>query len=202
MKTIAIVSFSGTGHTRLLADAIRQGAASVPGIQVRAYEIVGRDIVEGRFQNEALLAAVTEADAIVFGTPTYMGGVAAPFKAFIDATSGLWFRRAWKDKLAAGFTHSGSPAGDKLSTLQYLSLVAAQHGMLWLGNSELAAATVDDPQGLNRTGAYLGVAGFGGEAPGAPVQVHAGDLLTAAALGRRVAAVLRQFEVPAQLTAA
>lgn len=202
MKSIAIVHFSGSGHTRLLADAVRQGAESVPQIHVRSHAISGRDIVEGRFQNDGMLAAVSAADAVIFGSPTYMGGVAAPFKAFIDATGGIWSRRAWKDKIAAGFTHSGSPAGDKLSTLQYLSLVAAQHGMLWLGNAESAAAAIAEPLGLNRTGTYLGVAGFGGEGSGAPVSVHAGDLRTAQALGRRVATVVRQFEFPARLTAA
>lgn len=202
MKTIAIVHFSGSGHTRLLAEAVGRGAVSIPGIQVLAHAISGGDIHEGRFQNAALFATLDSADAIVFGTPTYMGGVAAQFKAFADATGGIWYRRGWKDKFAAGFTHSGSPSGDKLATLQYLSLFAAQHGMLWLGNTEAAAAQVDDPVGFNRTGAYLGVAGFGGEAPGQPLHVHAGDLHTAAALGRRVADVVSRFETTVQLAAA
>jgi NAD(P)H dehydrogenase (quinone) len=202
MKTIAIVYYSGSGHTRLLAEAVARAAVSVPGIQIAAHAISGGDIHEGRFQNAALFATLDSADAIVFGTPTYMGGVAAQFKAFADATGGIWYRRGWKDKLAAGFTHSGSPSGDKLATLQYLSLFAAQHGMLWLGNTEAAAAQIDDPAGLNRTGTYLGVAGFGGEAPGQSLHVHAGDLHTAEALGRRVADVLRRFETTAQLAAA
>ena len=53
------------------------------------------------------------ADAIVFGSPTYMGNVSWQFKSFADASSKPWYGQAWKDKLAAGFTNSASINGDK-----------------------------------------------------------------------------------------
>ena len=62
-----------------------------------------------------------------------MGGPAAKFKAFADATVESWFAQAWRDKLAAGFTVSGTPSGDKFSTLQYFHTLAMQHGMIWVG---------------------------------------------------------------------
>ncbi|WP_030376767.1 flavodoxin family protein, partial [Streptomyces rimosus] len=53
------------------------------------------------------------ADAIVFGSPTYMGTASGAFHVFAEATSKRWATRAWQDKLAAGFTNSGSKSGDK-----------------------------------------------------------------------------------------
>ncbi|WP_292831862.1 flavodoxin family protein [Nostoc sp. JL33] len=93
--------------------------------------------VNGRWKNDEGLEKLNQADAIVFGSPTYMGGVAAQFKAFIDAASEVWFRQGWKDKIAAGFTHSSSPSGDKQGTLLYLAMNAAQHGMIWVNVGDL-----------------------------------------------------------------
>lgn len=195
MKHIAIVYFSGSGHTQLMAEAVQRGAASNGQVQSELLPIDGRDIQGGRFENKALLEKLNRADAIIFGTPTYMGGVAAQFKAFADATGGIWFSQGWKDKLAAGFTHSGSPSGDKLSTLQYLSLFAAQHGMLWVGNGEFPSHYLGKSDGVNRLGATLGVMGFTSQPPGTAPEVHDGDLLTAEALGRRVASYVQKLQV-------
>ena len=78
-------------------------------------------------------ADLEKADAIIFGSPTYMGSASAPFKAFMDASSKVWAAQGWKDKIAAGFTNSASQSGDKLATLQQLAIFAAQHGMMWVG---------------------------------------------------------------------
>ncbi|HUR59299.1 MAG TPA: flavodoxin family protein [Opitutaceae bacterium] len=182
MKTIAIVYFSGTGHTAQMAEATHRGATTVEGTRALLLPIAGTDILEGRFRRAALLDQITEADAVILGTPTYMGGPAAQFKAFADATGSLWFEQRWKNKLAAGFTHSGMPSGDKLATLHYLALFAAQHGMLWLGNAQLPTGMLGRPGDLNRAGSYLGAMGHGPDE-----KVHPGDLATTASLGRRVA---------------
>ena len=197
MKHIAIVYFSGSGHTQLLAEAVQRGASSISDANAQLVPIDGRDIAGGRFQNDALLEELGKADAIIFGSPTYMGTVAAQFKAFADATVGIWFTRGWTNKLAAGFTHSGSPSGDKLSTLQYLSLFAAQHGMLWIGSGE--AASQENGAHVNRLGSFVGVMGFTQQPPGT-APVDAGDLLTAERLGIRVANLAQRFE--AELAAA
>jgi NAD(P)H dehydrogenase (quinone) len=184
MKSVAIVYFSGSGHTALLAGSVQRGAQDVPDVTVQLLPIDPARLVEGRLQDPALLDAITRADAVIFGTPTYMGGVAAQFKTFMDASSGHWYRRQWKDKLAAGFTHSGSPSGDKLNTLVSLAVFAAQHGMIWVGNSDLPDSS---GPAVNRVGSYLGVMGYGNGAPDQAPALDAGDLATAAALGRRVA---------------
>lgn len=187
MRTVAIVYFSGTGHTRLMAEAVQRGAAAVADTAAELHALDGRDIREGRFANAGLFAALDRADAIVFGTPTYMGGPAAQFKAFADASSGIWFRQGWRNKLAAGFTHSGSPSGDKLATLQALALLASQHGMLWVGSGDFPSHFRGEPHELNRLGSFLGVMGYAAAAPDTPPALHPGDRLTAEGLGRRVA---------------
>lgn len=193
MKTIAIVYFSGSGHTALMAEAVQRGAAGVAGVEAALLPIDGRRIVDGRFTDADLLALLNSADAIIFGSPTYMGSVAAQFKAFADATAGAWFARSWSGKLAAGFTHSGSPSGDKLSTLQYLSLFAAQHGMVWVGNAELPSYYRGRSDGFNRVNSFLGVMGYTSQSPDEPPVVDSGDLLTAEALGRRVAGLVQRL---------
>src|SRR5690242_10256838 len=88
MATISIIYFSGSGHTAKLAEAVTKGAASVAGVEANLISINGKDIVEGRFANDDVFAKLDASDAIIFGSPTYMGGPAAQFKAFADATSG------------------------------------------------------------------------------------------------------------------
>lgn len=187
MRTVAIVYFSGTGHTRLMAEAVQRGAATVAGTDTTLLALNGRDIREGRFVNPGLFATLDRADAIVFGTPTYMGGPAAQFKAFADASGGIWFRQGWRNKLAAGFTHSGSPSGDKLATLQALALLASQHSMLWIGSADFPSHFRGEPHEINRLGSFLGVMGHAASAPDTPAALHPGDSLTAEGLGRRVA---------------
>jgi NAD(P)H dehydrogenase (quinone) len=182
VPTVAIVYFSAQGHTKQVAEAVAEGAKGVPGTAVELVRIVGDDIAGGRWKNPDLMAKVSAADAIVFGTPTYMGGYSAQLKAFVDAASEVWMRLGWKDKLAAGFTHSQGLSGDKLNTLAGLWVNAMQHGMVWVGPGELVEGTGADQ--VNRLSAYGGAMAqtdYGQE------KVNPGDLKTAAILGRRVA---------------
>lgn len=187
MRSVAIVYFSGSGHTRLMAEAVHRGAAAVADTVVTSHAIDGRDIRDGRFAHAALFATLDRADALIFGTPTYMGGPAAQFKAFADASAGIWFRQGWRNNLAAGFTHSGSPSGDKLATLQALALFASQHSMLWVGSADFPSHFRVEPHEVNRLGSFLGVMGYAASTPGTSAALHPGDRLTSEGLGRRVA---------------
>lgn len=179
MTTVAIVYFSGTGNTKLMAEAIAEGVATIPETTASVLRITGEQITAGRWQDDSMIEALNQADAIVIGTPTYMGGVAAQLKAFIDAASEVWFAQGWKDKLAGGFTHSGSPSGDKQGTLLYLAINAAQHGMIWVGPTDMP----EPESGVNRVGSYMGVMGYGsGEN-----EVDPGDLKSSRLYGRRIA---------------
>jgi multimeric flavodoxin WrbA len=183
MATMAIVSHSGYGHTAKQAKAIEEGAASVSGTTVHAFALSAEgELPEGSWDH---LAA---ADAILFGSPTYMGGPSWQFKKFADASSKVWFGMGWKDKLAAGFTNSATMNGDKFNTISYFITLAMQHGMLWMGTglmpANMKASTREDVN-------YIG--GFGGALSVSPADSspeefpnHA-DLETARLLGKRVA---------------
>jgi multimeric flavodoxin WrbA len=172
MAKVSIVYHSGYGHTKVVAEAVARGAGSVPGTQVDLFPVE-----EAETHWEALEAA----DAIVFGSPTYMGTISGPFKMFMDASSKYWSEQKWKDKLAAGFTNSMSPSGDKLNTLQTLAIFAAQHGMIWVGQGEMR-----DPDGVNRLGSYLGAMTQAGNVP-PDQEPGAADQKTGETLGSRVA---------------
>lgn len=182
MATVSIIYFSGAGHTAKLAEAVHKGAASVPGITSQLLVISGDDIQKGRYSNDNIFTKLDASDAIIFGSPTYMGGPAAQFKAFADASGAKWFASAWRNKIASGFSVSSSPAGDKFSTLQYFHTLAMQHGMIWVGLGEMPM----QPNGINRLGSFAGAtAQAGQESP--DVAPSAEDKLTGERLGRRVA---------------
>ena len=190
MTTVSVVYHSGSGHTTKMAEAVAQGAGSVADVKVQAIAISGKDIVEGRFKNEALMAQLDASDAIIFGSPTYMGGPSGQFKTFADATGGSWFGGKWRDKIAAGFTVSNSPSGDKSSTLQYFFTLAMQHGMVWVGLGEMPMQA----NGVNRVGSSSGVRAQGGMSAAPEVSPDAGDKLTGELLGCRVAGAAKRWQ--------
>lgn len=181
---VAVVFHSGYGHTKRQAEAVAEGARSVVGAKVALIPVE---------EAEARAEELNAADAIVFGAPTYMGGVSAQFKAFIDWTSKIWFAAGWKDKLAAGFTNSASLNGDKQGSLQQLATLAAQHQMLWvsLGLPPGNNSSKGSPEDLNRLGASLGAMAQSNADERPEKGPSASDLRTAAHLGRRVAELAR-----------
>jgi NAD(P)H dehydrogenase (quinone) len=182
MTTVSIVYHSGSGHTAKMAEAVAKGAGSVKEVKANLLVISGEDIAGGRFKNDALLAQLDASDAVIFGSPTYMGGPSGQFKCFADATGERWYKSAWKDKVAAGFTVSSGPSGDKLSTLHYFFTLAMQHGMVWVGLNDLPMNDL----GINRLSSYSGAMAQAGMEP-PDVMPNQADKLTGEALGRRVA---------------
>lgn len=144
MTTISVVYVTNNGHTAVLAEAIARGAGAVEGITAQLIEIAQHDIKDGRWSNEHIESLLQQSDAIILGSPTYMGMVSARLKAFLEWAFNPWRAQAWKDKIAAGFTNSASQSGDKLNTLIDLAVFAAQMGMIWVG--------VGDPPGNNWSG--------------------------------------------------
>ncbi len=182
MTTVAIVTHSGYGHTAVIASEIAAGASSA-GVTVNSL------VIEGPGQDfQPLLDAVTAADAVIFGSPTYMGDVSAAFRAFAEASSKVWFTMGWKDKLAAGFTNSHSFSGDKVHALQSLATLAAQHGMVWVSQGEPppgVPAAERGPETVNRAGHALGLGAQSDNV--SPDQINAGERETARRFGARVA---------------
>ena len=183
MPHIAIVYHSGYGHTRKQAEAVAAGAGSVAGSQTCLIEIDAEgNLPDGSWDTLA------SAQAIVFGSPTYMGGPSWQFKKFADASSRPWFGQVWKDKLAAGFTNSASINGDKLSSLHYYFTLAMQHGMVWVGTgmlpSNLKAADRND---LNWLGSFAGAMSQSPAGSSPDEGPLPGDLETARLFGIRIA---------------
>lgn len=185
MVSIAIIYFSQTNVTAQLAQAIAQGAKQENNITVLTHSIAGHEIIEGRFINPKLFQKLTACDAIIFGSPTYMGNVSAQFKAFADASSKHWQQQEWSDKLSAGFTSGTGLNGDQTNTLQYLSTLASQHGMLWVN---LDSSYGSNHVSLNRLGCQLGIVAQTNDC-----SVNEIDLATAVHLGRRVATLAKRL---------
>jgi NAD(P)H dehydrogenase (quinone) len=178
----AIVYYSAQGHTHDLAVEIANAAGAT------LVRLQDADIQNGRWKNDEQLKILNEATCIIFGTPTYMGGYSAQMKAFIDGCGGIWYKQDWKDKLAAGFTHSQGLSGDKLNTLNGLMINAMQHGMIWIGNAFMPEG--DKPEHTNRLSSYTGLmaqSGYGQD------KIGDGDRKSAANFGKRVAEVVAKW---------
>jgi len=186
MAKVLVAYHSGYGHTRNQAEAVREGAASVPGVEAKLVCVTDAD--------EKTFAELNEADAIIFGAPTYMGGPSAQFKKFADATSKVWATQSWKNKVAGGFTNSASLAGDKGLTLHYFITLAMQHSMIWVGMDVLPANTSKSQRNdLNRIGSFIGPMAQSDADVGPDVAPPPGDLETARRYGRRVAQITARF---------
>ncbi|MFT9016079.1 MAG: flavodoxin family protein [Acetobacter sp.] len=184
MTKVAVIFHSGYGHTRVVAEHVARGAQA----QLVAIDANG-DITDADWQT------LNDADAIIFGTPTYMGNVSWQFKKFADATSKIWFGGGWANKVFGGFTNSASPNGDKQVALITLQTLASQHGGIWvslgLPPSNTKAATADD---VNNLGGSVGLL-TRAPADASVEEVHKGDLKTAELYGKRVAEVAAKLVV-------
>jgi NAD(P)H dehydrogenase (quinone) len=190
MSRVAVVYHSGYGHTKVQAEAVARGAAAVAGTKVALVPVE---------EAAARLDELHAADAIVFGSPTYMGSASAAMKAFMEQTSKFWPERTWKGKIAAGFVNSGSQNGDKQVVFQQLITFALQHGMIWVGldllpGNNSSKGSVGD---LNRLGVFAGAAAQSNVDEGPDRGPIASDLGTAEHLGRRVAETVRKFALVA-----
>jgi multimeric flavodoxin WrbA len=183
MSHIAVVYHSGYGHTKRMAESVAAGAGAT---------LVAID-AEGNL-SDSDWETLNKADAIIFGSPTYMGSVTWQFKKFADASSKAWFTQAWKDKIFAGFTNSATMNGDKHSTLHYFITLAMQHSGIWVGTglmpSNSKAAQRND---VNYVGSFAGAMAQS-PSDSSPEEMLSGDLETAKLFGQRVAATATRFK--------
>ena len=189
MSKLAIVYHSAHGHTEFIARHVQVGALEVDGVD--AHLVKAEDIA--RTPDELI-----GYDGFIFGSPTYLGGVSGPFKSFMDATGRLWRTQQLKGKLAAGFTVSSLPSGDKQSTLLSMFVFSMQHGMLWVGNPILPEQHSGVPyeEAANRLGSWSGLMAQAGHSAPADSFVP-GDIKTARMFGRHFAQSLDRVMVPA-----
>lgn len=180
LSKVAIVFYSRFNHTKLLAAAIARG-------------IIEKNCVAQLFStDEAIqnLEQLSEFDGIIFGSPTYFGCVSAEMKQFFDSTSTLWAKQLWRDKLAGAFTHSGTPIGDKPTTISTIWTFAMQHGMIWAGNAGLTNSVING-RTINRLGSWTGLMAQSEMNQAEPFEA---DIASAEEFGIRFAQILGRFQ--------
>jgi len=178
MTKVVVVFHSGYGHTTKQAHAVAEGAeASL--VQIDA---------EGNI-SDADWTKLDDADAIVFGSPTYMGMASWQFKKFADASSKPWFGQKWKNKVFGGFTNSATMNGDKHSTLHYFFTLAMQHSGVWVGTGLMPSnAKSAKREDVNYVGSFAG-AMMQTPSDAGVEEVVSGDLETARLYGARIAEI-------------
>jgi multimeric flavodoxin WrbA len=192
MTKIAVVYHSGYGHTKVVAECVAAGAKSVAGSEVSIIAVAELPPPDKDRKLGGRWDELAQADAIIFGAPTYMGSLSAEFKKFMESSAGLWFTQAWKDKVAGGFTNSGSMSGDKLNALFQLAIFAGQHSMIWVSTGMVGGQPTGAPDALNRISSQLGVMTQSDQAS-PEVTPPKGDRATAEAYGKRVAEITARF---------
>jgi NAD(P)H dehydrogenase (quinone) len=180
---IAIAYHSGSGHT-----------ARLVGVMAEAFETLGAEVahIEVEAMGAADWDALAAAQAIVFAAPTYMGSVSGPFKTFMDQSSDIWGGdEGWRDKIAAGVTVATYPSGDKLSSLMQMVVFAAQHGMIWVGQTDIGAPVIPEQVGINEDGFSLGLGATSVRDKGQ--MIRPGDVVTARRFAGRIFAATQRW---------
>ncbi len=142
MTKLLVLYYSSYGHVEVMARAVAEGAASESGVTVdvkRTPELVPDDIAAKsgvKLDQEAPIAAPAELanyDAVIFGTPTRFGNMAAQMRNFLDQTGGLWASRALVGKVGSVFTSTASQHGGQETTITSFHTTLLHHGMVIVG---------------------------------------------------------------------
>ncbi|MDX2233931.1 MAG: NAD(P)H:quinone oxidoreductase [Hyphomonadaceae bacterium] len=198
MTKVLVLYYSSYGHVETLARAVAEGARSVPGVEVtvkRVPELVPPDVAaKARVKVEqeapiALPAELADYDAIIIGTPTRFGNMAAQMRNFLDQTGPLWFTRALVNKVGSAFTSTASQHGGQESTILSTHTTMLHHGMIivglpytWAGNAQMTEISGGTPYGIST------IAGGDGSR-----QPSANELDGARFQGRHVAEITAQL---------
>lgn len=141
MSKILVLYYSTYGHVETLANAIADGARSVDGTTVtikRVPETMPPDVAQragAKLDQSAPVADPKELgdyDAIIFGTPTRFGNMAAQMRNFLDQTGGLWVKGALVGKVGSVFTSTGTGGGNESTIISFVTTLM-HHGMVYVG---------------------------------------------------------------------
>jgi NAD(P)H dehydrogenase (quinone) len=176
MPKILVLYWSAYGHIEQMAKAVAEGAGAVEGAEValkRVPELSAED--EAKRARRSLDTSVpiatveelAEYDAIVFGTPTRFGNMAAPMRVFLDGTSKLWVADALVGKVGSVFTSSATQHGGQESTILTFYPTLLHHGMVLVGLPYTCTAqrTLDEITGGSPYGASTIAGGDGSRQP-------------------------------------
>lgn len=163
MAKVLVLYYSSYGHIEAMAQAVAEGAAQVPGTEValrRVPELVPEDVARAsgiKLDQAAPIATPDELadyDAIIFGTPTRFGNMAAQMRNFLDQTGGLWFQNKLVGKVGSVFCSTASQHGGQETTITSFHTTLLHHGMVivglpytFAGNSEMGEISGGTPYG-------------------------------------------------------
>jgi NAD(P)H dehydrogenase (quinone) len=165
---VQVIFYSMYGHVYRMAEAVVEGAKQVPGAEVSLYqvpELVADDVLEkyGAKAAKAALAKIPvakvdqlpEADAIIFGTPTRFGNMAAQMRNFLDQTGPLWTKGALVGKVGSVFASTATQHGGQETTITSFHTTLLHHGMVIVGvpYSESGLSHMNDVTGGTPYGA-------------------------------------------------
>lgn len=190
MSNIAIVYYSQGGATAMIAHSVAQGVNDA-GAHAQLLSIEPHQLIDGQWHDEAVLTRLAAADAIIFGAPAFPGGIAAPVRAFADATTGMWRARSWRNKVAGGFTFSCRSADDKRGTLDFFAALAAKQGMVWADVDE-SDAVPSGAASKRHPGDFPAVMASGMEVDAA-YALDPADVIAGKQYGRNVAALVARL---------
>ena len=200
---IQVIFYSMYGHIYRMAEAVAEGAREVEGAEVtphrvaelvpeEALERVGAKSAQEGFAHIPLARTeqLPEADAIIFGTPTRFGNMAAQMRNFLDQTGQLWLKGALIDKVGSVFASTASQHGGQETTITSFHTTLLHHGMIIAGlpYSEPGLTVMNEVSGGTPYGATT-LAG-----PDGSRQPSENELTLARAQGRRVATLARRLK--------
>jgi NAD(P)H dehydrogenase (quinone) len=200
---ILVLFYSTYGHLFQMANAVVEGAKKIDGIEVtlkRVPETLSPEIIDMMGATEAQKAfahipiaapnELADYDAIIFGSPTRFGNMAAQMKAFLDATGGLWAKGSLVGKIGSVFTSSATQHGGQESTILSFHTVLLHHGMLIAGlpYSFAGQTTISEMSGGSPYGASSITGGDGSRMP------SANELAGAEFQGKHIAEILKRMK--------
>ncbi len=177
---IYVVFYSMYGHIHTMAEAVAEGAREVDGAEVSLFRVpelvpdaalerTGARAAQDAFSHIPVIepAQLAEADAIIFGTPTRFGNMAAQMRNFLDQTGGLWAKGALIGKVGSVFTSTATQHGGQESTILSFHTTLLHHGMILVGvpYSEARQTTMDEITGGSPYGATTIAGGDGKRRP-------------------------------------
>ena len=197
MPKILVLYYSMYGHVETMAAAIAEGARSVEGVDVtvkRVPETMPPDVAKrngAKLDQAAPVATPAELpdyDAIIFGTPTRFGNMAAQMRNFLAQTGGLWAKGGLVGKVGSVFSSTGTGGGNESTIMSFVNTLM-HHGMVYVGLPYACPelADVSEVKGGSPWGAAT-IAGADGSR-----QPSAKELAQARFQGKHVASIAKKL---------
>lgn len=199
---VNIIFQSLYGHIYRMAEAVAEGARQVSGAKVQLLQVpetltdellakVGATEAKKMFAHIpiATMDSLSEADAVIFGTPTRYGMMCAQMRSYLDATGGLWMSGALIGKVGSVFTSTATQHGGQESTILSFHTTLLHHGMIIVGvpYSEKRQMTLEEITGGSPYGASTITGGDGSRLP------SENELAIARFQGRHVAEITKRL---------